>query len=247
MNPPGREPRDFDEVFRRYAALPIVGGQAVNLWAEAFVVREPRLGEFVPFLSKDADLFGHRLALDAAAPPPPGWIITHFSDVRQSAVALLTKTHADGGELRVEVMRAVYGVSEKDLADAQQVEVTPNHIYRLPSPLRLLKAKIANTHDLTQRERPQDLKHVRMLVLICGPFLRDMHASVLAGSTPERSLTNALNELHALLASPKARAVATKHRVDFTPALPLDLATVSLPKLAAFYANLDRAPRRGRR
>ena len=107
MNPPEREPREFDEVFRRHAALPIVGGQAVNLWAEAFALREPRLGEFVPFLSKDADLFGHRLALDAAAPPPPGWSITHYSDVRQSAVALLTKPHADGGELRVEVMRAV--------------------------------------------------------------------------------------------------------------------------------------------
>ena len=103
------------------------------------------------------------------------------------------------------------------------------------------------THDFVQRERPQNLKHVKMLVLISGHYLRDMHASVLGGITPERSLINALNELRVVLASPKARAVATRHRIDYAPALPLDLRTENLPKLAVFYTNLHYRPRRSRR
>lgn len=242
MNPVGRQPREFDEVFQRYNTLPIVGGQAVNLWAEAYHSREPRLDEFIPFVSKDADLFGMRAAVDAAAPPPDGWKIEFYSEVRQTAVALLTKSLADGGELRAEVMRAVYGVGPDDLADAELVEIKPGKLYRLPAPPRLLKAKIANVHDLTQKDRPQDLRHVKMLVLVCRHYLRDMHASVLAGKTPERSLTNALNELVALLATPKARAVAKRHKVDFNPALPLDLPVDRLPKLRAFYDNMNRRP-----
>jgi hypothetical protein len=78
-----------------------------------------------------------------------------------------------------------------------------------------------------------------MLVLICGQYLRDMHASVLAGATRERSLINALHDLHGLLASRKARAIGRKHRLDYAAAFPLDLATDRLPKLAAFYAHLD--------
>jgi hypothetical protein len=237
MNPPGREPREFDDVFRSYNGLPIVGGQAVNLWADSYHLREPLLGEFHPFISKDADLFGQRPELDAIA-PPPGWQILFYPEVRQSAVALLTKALPDGSELRAEVMRAVHGISARELAGAELVEIRPGHIYRLPSPLRLLKAKIANVHDLAHRERPQDLRHVRMLVLVCGHYLRDLHASVLAGATPERALINALHELVALLATPKARAIAAKHGVKLGPALPCDLPVERMPKLAAFYANL---------
>jgi hypothetical protein len=230
------DPAAFHEVFQALNALPIVGGQAVNVWAELYLPREPALREFIPFLSKDADLFGERAQVQRG-PPPPGWIVAYYSDPRQSAVALLTKELAEGRQLRVEVMRAVHGLDNDDLRDATLVEVAPGRVYRLPSPLRLLKAKIANVHDLTRSERPQDLKHVRMLVHVCAAYLRDLHAAILSGEVPERSLINALQELDILLRSPKAVAIAAKHRVTLTPALPLDLRVDKLPKLAAFYAH----------
>lgn len=143
--------------------------------------------------------------------------------------------------MRVEVMRAVHGLTNEDLARTTLVEARPGRSYRLPSPIVLLKAKIANTHDLVKKERPQDLKHVRMLVIICAHYLRDLHASVLAGATPERTLINTLHALLAVTSTKPAQAVATKHRVDFSAALPLDLPAEKLPKLAAFYANLPAA------
>ena len=164
MSAVGRGLREFDEVFDRNRALPIVGGQAVNLWAEAYHARE----------------------------------------------------------------------------SAEPVEVRPGSVYRLAAPPRLLKAKLANVHDLTRADRPQDLRHVKMLVLIGGHYLPDMHASVLAGNTAECSLINALSELNDLLRSSVARAVAEKHLIDFTPALPLDLPSERMPKLAAFYSGRRR-------
>lgn len=243
------EPGAFDEVLSALAALPVVGGQAVNLWAEFYRARAHELELFHPFLSKDADLFGERHAIEAQR-LPAGWKVLFYGQPRQSAVALLTKDLPDGEQLRVEILRSVYGLGPRDLASSLPVTVAPGRSYRLPSPIILLKAKIANTHDLAKKERPQDLKHVRMLVPICAHYLRDLHASVLSGATPERTLINTLHALLAVTSTREAKTVAAAHRVDFSAALPLDLPATRLPKLAAFYAHLSpkatikRPPRR---
>lgn len=237
---PQYDPAAFHEVFSTLTGLPIVGGQAVNLWAEIYGKRGRDLDEHRPFLSKDADLFGERSTLEAHV-LPQGWQLQYYGVPRQMAVALLTKDIPDGGQMRVEVLRSVYGLGPRDLLDSTLVEISPGRIYRLPSPIILLKAKIANTHDLVKKERPQDLKHVRMLVIICAHYLRDLHASVLAGATPERTLINTLHALLDVTSTKPAKAVATKHRVEFSAALPLDLPAEKLPKLTAFYANLPAA------
>ncbi len=234
------DPGEFDEVLLTLTSLPIIGGQAVNLWARLYRPRTNGLEEFHPFLSKDADLFGERASIESH-PLPPGWKVQYYGIPRQMAVALITKDLPDGEQLRIEVLRSVYGLGPRDLANTLLVEVSPGRSYRLPSPIILLKAKIANTHDLVKKERPQDLKHVRMLVIICAHYLRDLHASVLAAATPERTLINTLHALLAVTSTKQAKAVATQHRVDFSTALPLDLPTDMLPKLAAFYANLPKS------
>lgn len=166
-----------------------------------------------------------------------------FFDVpRQMAVGLITKDLPDGEQLRVEVLRSVHGLGLRDMANALLVEIGPGRSYRLPSPIVLLKAKIANTHDLVKKERPQDLKHVRMLVIICAHYLRDLHASVLTGATPERTLIHTLHALLAVTSTREAKAVASKHRVNLSAALPLDLPADRLPKLAAFYAHRSAPP-----
>ncbi len=59
------DPAAFHEVFATLTNLPIVGGQAVNLWAEIYGATNSSLDEYRPFLSKDADLFGERSAIEA--------------------------------------------------------------------------------------------------------------------------------------------------------------------------------------
>lgn len=48
------QPEDYDPVFDQ--GVVIVGGQAVNIWAEVYAARGDRILEtFAPFMSKDAD------------------------------------------------------------------------------------------------------------------------------------------------------------------------------------------------
>ena len=69
----------------------IVGGQAVNLWAEIYASSEPTLQQFEPFTSKDADIHGDR-ALAEILHRRSGWTCQFFDEVRQPAVALLEKS-----------------------------------------------------------------------------------------------------------------------------------------------------------
>ena len=54
----------FSEVFqiRDAADLPyiLIGGQAVNYWAERYLAKESELGKLVPFTSEDIDFKGSR-------------------------------------------------------------------------------------------------------------------------------------------------------------------------------------------
>ena len=53
-------PAAFAAVLTDPAHPLIVGGQAVNLWAEIYAASEPTLHQFEPFTSKDADIHGKR-------------------------------------------------------------------------------------------------------------------------------------------------------------------------------------------
>jgi len=53
-------PSEFGEILNSPERPLIVGGQAVNIWAEYFAPRNARVNAQRPFVSKDADIFGDR-------------------------------------------------------------------------------------------------------------------------------------------------------------------------------------------
>lgn len=137
-------PAAFQVVLTDPARPLIVGGQAVNLWAEIYVTTEPALRAFEPFTSKDADIHGDR-ELAEVLHRRTGWDCRFFGEPRQSAVALLTKpADATSPLLKVEVLRTVYGISADDLGRNLERQLRPGEIYRIPDPFVLLKAKLAN-------------------------------------------------------------------------------------------------------
>ena len=153
-----------------------------------------------------------------------GWEIKFFHEPRTIAVAALIKRRLDAETLTVEVLRQVRGLTRKELGDADLVELRPGQIYRIPSPVRLLKAKLANLREI-KPTRVQDIHHARLLVSSGHHDLTDMHSQVAEKNLTERALVNALHELRGVIAPSGAHKLESEHALDLASALPEDLST----------------------
>ena len=115
-----------------------------------------------------------------------GWEIKFLHEPRTIAVAALIKRRLDAETLTVEVLRQVRGLTRKELGDADLVELRPGQVYRIPSPVRLLKAKLANLREI-KPTRVQDIHHARLLVSSGHHDLTDMHSQVAEKNLTERA------------------------------------------------------------
>lgn len=239
---PDFTPSDFAEIFLPSERPILVGGQAVNLWAEVYAPTLPELDNYAPFTSFDADIFGPP-ALGESIARQCGWALLTNHDPRNPISAILTKETANG-LLRIDVLRSILGVSASEIEETVGTyEIRPGKVCRVPAPYVLLKAKIANLRQLgnvrNDNSLRNDLKHVSMLIPICAHYIRHLAQSAREGTVRERDLINALHRIRAIIHSAPAAEVAQKYALDFSEAIPLDLDTTQLPKLANFYANIQ--------
>jgi hypothetical protein len=162
----GLEVAAFDSVLLAEPRPLLVGGQAVNLWAQVFLGERPELGALRPFLSRDCDVVGDVAMLQGLAGTGQ-WKVT-FSRKGQASpgVGFLSGKDECGNDLVIEVLHTVRGLGPKDLEQEAVVDIEGKR-YRTLSPVLLLKAKLANYLELPQREAGidrNDLKHLRILV-----------------------------------------------------------------------------------
>ena len=240
---PDFPPEAFYDVFSTDERPILLGGQAVNLWAQIYLPRVAALKKYAPFTSFDADIFGTPAVGERVA-RQCGWAIQTNHDSRNPIAAILTK-QTEKGLLQVDVLRSILGVSAAEIeSSADEYELLPGKICRIPVPQFLLKAKIANLRQLDNKRNDgtdrNDLKHVSMLIPICAYYVRHYAQDVRDGHSTERDFINELHSIHTIIHSAPADEVAKKHHLDFSEALPLDLDATGLPKLANFYTNLQR-------
>lgn len=218
MPEPARTPAEFAAVISGDDPPLMVGGQAVNIWAELYAQAAPELAEFEPFVSRDADIFGTRaLAVKLAA--HAGWECLAAKRGTVTA-AILVKLAADGSSLVVEVLDEVNGLNDADLALHETVEARDGKRYRLLSPLVMLKAKLYNLISLVGQERPQDLRHVRMLLTIVPHYLHEMAAEVRTQKNAERDLLGAIRYLGEVIRLPWVGNAVRAHGLDLRAMFP---------------------------
>ncbi|MFZ1055162.1 MAG: hypothetical protein WAN79_05770, partial [Opitutaceae bacterium] len=196
----------FSEVLNSTEKPILVGGQAVNLWAEHYGSTIPSLDPLRPFMSKDADIFGDRAMAERLAKATQ-WRLTCYDEPRTIAVALLTKEVPGREPLLIEVINSVNGLTPRDLADPDLLELRPGQVYRVPSPIILLKAKLANVAHLDQTRR-QDVRHVQMLLPCVCEYVREAHSRAIAGEITERELVNLLESVRYLSSNENHRELS---------------------------------------
>jgi hypothetical protein len=205
-----RPPRDFAPLLATKQPVLLVGGQAVNLWALYY---EARIVELAPFVSRDVDVLGDRdtlKALGKLAGTKP-----QFFPIRPptNEVGVVIAKDGSGQPLLIEVLRYVHGVSNEELCEPVYTMALGETHVRVPGPIALLQAKIANLADLAQNGR-QDSRHVVILARLMRAYLADLQTAAAEGRMEERKLIELLERLLAAVTPKPARKVFEDLRLD---------------------------------
>jgi hypothetical protein len=234
---------DYLELLRvldeQQAEALIVGGQAVNFWAEVFEEEEPELRQYRPFTSADLDLHRPNLAAKRLLRARAGSVETD-RDPFGKAFTLVSHTFLIRGKagtvLAVDDLKTVPGLRPDELRKGALVVEFSGVRLRVLNPIASLKAKLHNVGAIDQQGR-QDEKHVRILIPCVRGFLRRlvMEAQTSGNCRP------ALNALQQLLLCTSGRESITVARAQGFPLLqtvPLaDLRRSRHPKLISFVVK----------
>jgi hypothetical protein len=229
-----RAPEDFSSYLATKEPLLVVGGQAVNLWALFY---SKATAELAPFVSRDVDVLGDRNTLKEIA--ALAGLKPNFFSLKppSNEVGYIAPKDASDQPLLIEVLRWVNGVKEEELlADAVIFAIGQAQVpVRVPSPVSLLKAKLANLHSINQRGR-QDSKHVMILFRVIPLYLKDLIQSVGKGRRTERQVVNILGRLLDVVTAETVAGIFEALKLE--PRALFDrLPSKDLPKVLAFKTH----------
>lgn len=214
--------QQFSAVFkiRDEAGQPyvLVGGQAVNYWAEHYLSQEPELNSLRPFTSEDIDFKGNhddvqRIAeqLESQANYPPKVALTALAGFVPFQIGNLKST--------VEVVRRIPGVSGSANTPAIQVEWEGKTL-RVLDPISLLACKLELAATVSQVHR-RDVPHLKMLVPCVRAFLNEVLQQVELGALPAKEWLKVANRVLKLTTDRRARKIGEKQLINWTEILPL--------------------------
>lgn len=235
-------PSDYDQVFSELKSLEgiVVGGQAVNFWASFYRQRCLELEDYVPFESRDLDIYGN-IQLANKLSEKLGWRMLNHLQERIFCIATLIGPE----EEILEILKSVHGLKAADLEmKVYTTRVTMDSKYEIPilTPIALLQAKLASWKDFDQTDKEglqirQDLKHLKISLLITHEFLRDL---LEADENPEgsRSAIAHLNKVKAILSHEYGQEFMREYGPLWSKVFPIKhLKNSSKKRYRNFYEN----------
>ena len=229
--------RQFSEVFqvRNPDGVPyvLIGGQAVNYWAERYLAAEPDLRKLLPFTSEDIDFCGNRGDVRHIAGQLK-LVPTFPHKVAMTALAGAIHVRIGDGDTSIEVVRNLPGVTAA-IVETLAVEMEWNGMtIRVLDPISLLICKVELALTVSQQKR-QDVEHLRILFFCVRGFLREWLQEVEAGRLPARSWLGAANRLFKLSKSKHGRKAAEKFALEWREILLLaEIARSADKKIVTF-------------
>jgi hypothetical protein len=214
--------QQFSEVFKIRDATGqpylLIGGQAVNYWAERYLATEPQLEALRPFTSEDIDFKGgvadvQRIArqLELAPGYPP--------KVQMTSLAGAIPFHIGDLKSVIEVVRRIPGVSGSVDELAVQTEWNGKTI-RVIDPISLLACKLELVTSVPQVKR-HDVPHLKILLPCVRAFLDEFLQRVERGELPARHWLGAANQVLKLTTDQRAKKIGAKHLINWPEILPL--------------------------
>ena len=196
----------------------LIGGQAVNYWAERYLEREPQLESLRPFTSTDIDFQGttadvrhiaEQLSLTPGYPPK----------VAMTALAGVIPLRIGGEPSNIEVVRRVPGVAA-ELDDFVIEAKWRDKNIRVLNPISLLASKLELAATVSQDKR-NDVLHLKILVPCVRAFLETVLEQVDQRVIPARDWLGLANQALKLTTDHRARRIGEKHQLNWSDILPL--------------------------
>jgi hypothetical protein len=213
--------RQFSKVFKIRDAdgkpYVLIGGQAVNYWAEHYLPADPQLEKLRPFTSEDIDFKGghadvqriaRQLELNPSYPPKvqltalSGFIAFQIGDLKSA----------------IEIVRRIPGISDAH-TPAIQAEWDGQTI-RVLDPISLLACKLELAATVSQEKR-QDVAHLKILLPCVRAFLGELLQQVELGQLPAKDWLKVTNQVLKLTTDKRAKKIASKHQINWPEILPL--------------------------
>ncbi len=169
----------------------VVGGQALNIWAERYASRNKNLASYAPFTSKDLDYFGTLDVAQQVADRVDGELkvpkLDHHTPVTAALIAEL-----DGEEIIIQFIDHVLGASDKDIKkrvaiisvpmlwDGEKVDVAISILH----PFHCFVSRITNVRQL-KRSDDTAMRQLNASVHVLREFINDL---LIFGDTSRASL-----------------------------------------------------------
>ncbi|MBK8259459.1 MAG: hypothetical protein IPK82_43235 [Polyangiaceae bacterium] len=156
--------------------LILVGGQALNFWAERYVAHLEALKELGPFTSKDLDFCGTRKDAENVARRLGGRFVAPSFDDATPCTGKVVVFFANE-EREIDFVNIPHGIDPiKFLASVILVEIEPGLRLRVMHPAHCMMSRIANLLDF-RRDDPSALRQLRVSVHCARMYTDELAAS----------------------------------------------------------------------
>lgn len=214
--------RQFSEVFKIRDAdgqpYVLVGGQAVNYWAERYLSSEAELEILQPFTSQDIDFKGNRMDVERIA-QQLNLNANYPPKVAMTALSGFIPFQIDNLKSSIEIVRRIPGIS--DHIDTPAIQAVWNgKTIRVLDPISLLACKLELATTVQQKGR-QDVVHLKILLPCVRAFLDELLRQVDLGQLPAKDWLKIVNQVLKLTTSHRARKIASKNHINWPDILPL--------------------------
>lgn len=157
----------------------IIGGQALNLWAQYFEARgHPEFSPEAPLTSKDLDFYRNKEAAERLAEELNGEVLLPtLDDATPNAAVVLGRL--DGRLIEVDFMAAVLGVEGRRIENNRVVlsGSVPGSDRKIQMlllhPLDCLRSRLANVNMLGRND-PHSVRQARISIDVLKAFLDDL-------------------------------------------------------------------------
>lgn len=213
--------------------LVLIGGQALLLWAEHYLIN-PEDGYQYDFLaSDDLDLMGRRPAVEACAQAWGGTAVFPSPDDQTPNSGIVYLDDTGGLSRTVDFLSNVHGISEVEVKKYSDLMVFGKRKVKVLSPPLCLKSRIHNLHSLNYGEvkKARELKRIRAAIEVSNWYLLDS-----INQKDVRVLANAVKYLmRQVLLSREALMVSAEHQLNLMEVFPIKAIQGFCPNISDKY------------